>query len=925
MYGLFSEFYGLSTPSEVEVFPSDCVKTKELAFLHNIVYCEKPAEVRVGAVFTFDSVIGRGAKIAMEMAVEDVNSDPKILNGTELKVIMKDLSCSVFMGSIRAFEVIEKEVVAIVGPQSSAIARIISHIANGLQIPVISYAATDPTLSSLQFPYFLRTTPADSSQMLVVADVIDLYGWKEIIAVFEDTGYGRHGITALGDELAQKMSKISYKLPISPQYNLSDISDILSMSKSLGPRVYIVHISPDPMLRFFKIAKKLDMISADYVWLATDWLTSTLDSLPSDREALNLIQGVVTLRPRVPNSPKKKAFMSRWRNRQQKGLTYSRLTAYGLYAYDTVWLVAYSIDKLLKEHGSIIFSSSKKFQLENFKVFDGGEILLNLLSTSNFSGLTGQVRFDDWRSLEGTDYEIINVVENGTYKVGYWSNHTGLSVQSPESLNRDRDDSSLQDQKLSHITWPGGIVQRPRGWVVATAERPLRIGFPKRVSFSDFVNEHNHSHSAQGYCIDLFLEVLKLVPYDVPYRFVPFGNGLQNPSYDELIRMVSEDVLDAAVGDIAIVTNRIKIVDFTLPFAATGLAIVAPIGNSTSSCWVFIKPFSLELWCATAVSFVVIAVVIWMLEHRVNDDFRGPPQKQLRTMFLFSFSTLFKANYETTTSALGKIVMVVWLFLLLVITSSYTASLSSILTVQQLSTSITGLDSLISSGLPIGYQVGSYAYSYMTNNLNIHRSRLVSLGSPEEYESALNRGPENGGVAAIVDETPYVEMFLSKQNDYGMVGQPFTKSGWGFAFQKNSPLAIDVSTAILKLTESGKLEKMNEKWFCKSGCPGEQSRKSQPNEIHLNSFLALYSLSGIFALIALSLFLVRAVRQYIDYKRRQQVQRDPSNLASLSSSSSFLFSRAIHNFLQFIDEKEEAIKRFFVQDDVSPTEVNGVQ
>lgn len=752
--------------------------------------------------------------------------------------------------------------------------------------------------------------------MAAIADMIDLHGWKEVIVIFEGNDYGRNGVTALGDELAKKMSKISYKLPLSPQYNLSEISDILSMSKSLGPRVYVVHISPDPKLRFFKIAKKLDMISPHYVWFATDWLTSSLDSLPSNRDSLNLIQGVVTLRPHIPNTPKKKAFMSRWRNMQHKGLTYSRLTAYGLYAYDTIWLLAHAIDTLLKEHGGITFSSSERLQIDNLKVFDGGEVLLKLLSTSNFSGLTGQVQFDDWRNLVGTDYEIINVVKNGTYKVGYWSNHTGLSVQSPASLNRNRVGSSLQDQKLGPITWPGGLVQRPRGWVVATTERPLRIGYPKRISFSDFVTEHNHSHSAQGYCIDLFLEVLRLVPYEVPHRFVSFGNGLKNPSYDELVRMVADDVVDAAVGDIAIVSNRIKAVDFTLPFAATGLVIVAPVGNSTSSGWVFIKPFSLELWCATAVSFVIIAVVMWMLEHRVNDDFRGPPQRQLRTMFLFSFSTLFKSNYESTVSSLGKIVMVVWLFLLLVVTSSYTASLSSILTVNQLSTSITGLDSLISSGLPIGYQVGSYAYSYMTNNLNIHPKRLVSLGSPEEYESALKRGPANGGVAAIVDETPYVKLFLAKQPDYAMVGQPFTKSGWGFAFQKNSPLVIDVSNAILKLTESGKLEEMNQKWFCKPGCPGEQNRKWEANELHLNSFLALYSVCGICALIALSVFLVRAVRQYIDYKRRH-----PSSL-EFTSSSSFLVSRAIHNFLQFIDEKEEAIKRFFVQDNAPPAEVS---
>lgn len=93
-------------------------------------------------------------------------------------------------------------------------------------------------------------------------------------------------------------------------------------------------------------------------------------------------------------------------------------------------------------------------------------------------------------------------------------------------------------------------------------------------------------------------------------------------------------VFDAAVGDIAIVTNRIKIVDFTQAFVATGLVIVAPISNSTSGGWVFIKPFSVELWCATAASFLIIAVVIWILEHRVNDDFRGPPRRQLRTMFL---------------------------------------------------------------------------------------------------------------------------------------------------------------------------------------------------------------------------------------------------------------------------------------------------
>lgn len=81
-------------------------------------------------------------------------------------------------------------------------------------------------------------------------------------------------------------------------------------------------------------------------------------------------------------------------------------------------------------------------------------------------------------------------------------------------------------------------------------------------------------------------------------------------------------------------TNRTKIVDYTQPYATTGLVIVVPINNSKASAWVFLRPFTIEMWCATATAFILIAFVIWLLEHRVNDDFRGPLKRQLVTIFL---------------------------------------------------------------------------------------------------------------------------------------------------------------------------------------------------------------------------------------------------------------------------------------------------
>ncbi|KAK2649874.1 hypothetical protein Ddye_017363 [Dipteronia dyeriana] len=947
------------------------------------VVCQRPSVVNIGAIFTFDSVIGRAAKAAMEAAVSDVNADQGILNGTELRLITRDVNCSVFLGSVEVFQLVEKKVVAIIGPQSSSIAHMISEIANGLKVPLISYAATDPTLSAQQFPYFLRSTHSDSSQMTAMADFICFYGWKQVIAIYVDDDYGRNGISALDNALENNNARLSHKLPLPVQFDQNDITVLLKQAKLLGSRIYVVHVNPDPRLRIFTLAQELQMMNSNSVWLATDWLSATLDSIsPINQASLHNLQGVVGLRQRTPESIHKKAFLSRWSTMQQKGLVRTGLNTYGLYAYDTVWAVARSIDKL----GSITFSVSEKLidanesdmHLEKLKVFDEGNLLRKRLLETNFTGLTGQVQFDHDRNIVGGGYEIINIDKMKIHTVGYWSDGFGFSVLPSETHKGKKNNTSELDQKLRDITWPGGKIERPRGWEIANNERPLRIGVPNRASFVDFCTENHTSHKIQGYCVDIFLEARKLVPYDIPYRFEPFGDGRSNPPYDELVRMVANDtaigcmiinhilvqtrsikrwvsclkpcicreqicwqiifffdcipclslklwfqVFDVVVGDIAIVTDRTRTVDFSQPYASSGLVIVAPISNPKSSAWVFVKPFTVELWCVTAAAFVMIAVVIWVLEHRVNDDFRGPPSKQLVTMFMFSFSTLFKTNQEATVSSMGRFVMVVWLFLLMVITSSYTASLSSILTVQQLSTPITGIDSLIASNLPIGYQVGSFAYSYLMDNLRVTRSRLIPLGSPEEYEKALRQGPSNGGVAAIVDELPYVDLFLAAKPNFGIIGQPFTRSGWGFAFQRDSPLAVDMSTAILKLSENGELQRIGKHWFCKPDCPWERSHNTEAHQLHFISFWGLYILCGTITLVALLVFLLRTVSQFVRYKRRQMLQSSPST--SSSSTSTTRCSNVIYNFFDFIDEKEEAIKKIFTHCENPQINVNSAR
>ncbi|KAK4744431.1 hypothetical protein SAY87_010743 [Trapa incisa] len=876
-------------------------------------YCRnnssRPAVVNIGAIFSLESTIGRVAKIAIEEAVKDVNSNSSILSGTELSITTQNSNCSGFMGMVEALQFMETDIVAIIGPQSSVVAHIITHVANELQVPLLSFAATDPALSSLEFPYFIRTTLSDLYQMNAVADIVNYYGWKEVTAIYIDDDYGRNGIAALNDKLAERRSRISYKAGIPPEsIKKGTIMDILVKVALMEARVIVLHANPDSGLIVFSVAEYLGMMGNGYVWIATEWLASLLDSATSlPYETTDSLQGALMLRQHTPDSDQKRAFISRWDKLTGGSLG---LNAYGLYAYDSVWLVAHALDAFFNHGGTISFSndsminSDGNLHLEEMSIFDDGPLLLKTILRTNFTGLTGLVEFDSGRSLSQPSYDVINVVGTGSRRIGFWSSFSGLSTYPPETLLKAPNRSSPH-QKLYPVIWPGETLTTPRGWVFANNGKQLRIGVPVRVSFREFVSRERGTDNAfKGFCIDVFTAAIELLPYAVPYQFIPFGDGHQNPSYTELVNLITTGFFDAAVGDIAIVTNRTRIVDFTQPYAASGLVVVAPFKKLNTGAWAFLRPFSLQMWAVTAAFFIIIGMVVWILEHRINDEFRGPPKQQVTTILWFSFSTMFFAHRENTVSTLGRAVLIIWLFVVLIVNSSYTASLTSILTVQQLSSSVKGVDSLRMTSDPIGYQVGSFAEHYLIEELGISKSRLVALGSPEAYAEALRKGPgKEGGVAAIVDELSYVELFLSSQCAFRIVGQEFTKSGWGFAFPRDSPLAVDLSTAILTLSENGDLQRIHDKWLKQSACSLDDS-EIDSDRLHLKSFWGLFVICGLACLVALFIHLVQILRQL------HYTNANP-NPDETSSSTEARGSRMghFHRILSLMDEKHEPSKK----------------
>ena len=92
-------------------------------------------------------------------------------------------------------------------------------------------------------------------------------------------------------------------------------------------------------------------------------------------------------------------------------------------------------------------------------------------------------------------------------------------------------------------------------------------------------------------------------------------------------------VYDAVVGDVTITTKRMAMVDFSQPYIESGLVVVVLARDSQSAnAWAFLRPFTTSMWLTTLAFFILTGMVIWMLEHKKNQDFQGRPKKQAVTV-----------------------------------------------------------------------------------------------------------------------------------------------------------------------------------------------------------------------------------------------------------------------------------------------------
>ncbi|XP_010259753.1 PREDICTED: glutamate receptor 2.8-like [Nelumbo nucifera] len=833
------------------------------------------ATIDVGVILDLDSWSGKVGLSCIKMALSDFYATHHSYT-TRLKIHVRDSNNDVVEAASAAIDLLKNvQVRAILGPQRSGQADFVANIGNKTHVPVITFSATSPFLSSTETPYFVRIAQNDSNQVHPISAIVQAFGWKEVVPIYEDTDCGRGFVPFLTDSLQDINVRVPYRSVISPLATDDQILKELYKLMTMQTRVYVVHMPSSLASRVFLKAKEAGMMSKGYSWIITYELTDTLCSL--DPSVIDSMQGVLGVKPHVPRSKKLNNFATRWRRKfRQENIHMDRieLDVFGLWAYDSIWALAKSAEQVSVVHSGFKNLEPPGKNLSDLKSFNigvsqVGSELLRALQRTRFEGLSGEYHLIDGE-LPSSTFEIVNVIGKGERGIGFWSPTYGLSKELLKP--GDQKNYSTSKDGLGAIIWPGEQLEVPKGWEMPTSGKKLRVGVPVKDGFLDFVKVERSSPTSSptvtGFCIDVFEKVMMSLPYAVPYEYVPFelANGTGSLSYNDLVNQVYLQNFDAVVGDITILANRSLHVDFTLPYTESGVSMIVPIkDDERRNAWIFLKPLTMDLWLTTGAFFIFTGFVVWVLEHGINVDFRGPPHRQVGMIFWFSFSTLVFAHKEKVLSNLSRFVMIIWVFVVLVLTSSYTASLTSMLTVEQLQPTITDLKDIIKNGEYIGYQKGSFVAGLM-ESLKVDRSKLKSYSSVEEFHEALSRGSRNGGVSAIVDEIPFVKLFLAKYcKKYTVVGRTYKIAGYGFVFPKGSPLVPDVSTAILNITEGETMSKIEQKWFGQQeDCPEQGATTVTSNSLTIDSFRGLFLVAGLSSSSALFIFFFVFLHEHKD-------------------------------------------------------------
>lgn len=414
--------------------------------------------------------------------------------------------------------------------------------------------------------------------------------------------------------------------------------------------------------------------------------------------------------------------------------------------------------------------------------------------------------------------------------VASWSATRGLTILYQPGIGP----SDFQGHAVNVVT----IIDRP----LVMKMRVCRTNTSRPSSSSSFMDRHTCSKHflrmegqfgtgnqtvITGYLVEVLLSLAKSFNFTVRLSTLPpddavFGTEMKDGNYNGLIGALQRKQADIALAAFSITDERLKVVDFSEVIGYSGMNIYAQRNSSLESIgWdTFVRSFHWETWLAILTLLGVMTVGLWVIvRQQANEDQHFA--KGSNVAFILFSCLVQQGSWILPTTGRAQAVLWLFWFTSVVLYASYTAILTSFLTVSTVTPPFSTLQEAVKApGWKIGMLKGTATPKIL--------QRSKKEGYQKVYEG-LVRDPSlfcdsrEAGLDRIMSDSKFSFMADRDAMSYLIRGNCSVKEMTenflaGFShmgYRKHLPYAEVINRGLVKLESGGVMDRIHQQWWGK--------------------------------------------------------------------------------------------------------------
>ena len=281
----------------------------------------------------------------------------------------------------------------------------------------------------------------------------------------------------------------------------------------------------------------------------------------------------------------------------------------------------------------------------------------------------------------------------------------------------------------------------------------------------------------------------------------------------DVIDAAATNEVDAGIAGISITAEREKVVDFSQPYYNSGRQIATQTGSGTSTAQTMFNlvksgTFLVPLLILIVLIFIV-SHLVWWFERGYDDDFPEDYRTGIVEALWWSTVSVITGGeaVKDINRPWSRLVAVFWLLLGLFLLAFVTARATSVLTVAELESDITGISDL--SGKNVSTVQETSTVEFLIDDAGIVAREFPNL------DAALDE-LVRGETDAVVFDAPVISYALnSRYQNSGLrlIDPPIGRDPYGIAIPPDSPLLEAVNRAVIEIGRDGTLDALLLEWF----------------------------------------------------------------------------------------------------------------